>query len=103
MNKEFRDFHRNSLKDVIELLGEPFTYKGTVYYGAISQIETSNQLNDDGGLLPAFGTSIVIEKSKMPTVPISGEVLYIDGTKGRIIKVDKDFCSITLFVETGKK
>ena len=102
MSNDFLEFHQNALCEVMSLVGEPFTYNGTVYTGIINAQELSTELIE-GGLLEVFTTQVIVSKAQLATAPIAGQTLYIGTQKARIIRVASDEVSWELNCVTAAR
>lgn len=100
---DFELFTTNALDETVKLIGSSFTYKGIVYKGIVSPIELSTEFTSDGLLGEVFTTSLIVKKSILPTTPKSGETLYLESIKGRVMKVDDDGISYIMAIQTATK
>ena len=102
MNAAYLQQIQNALNQAVNIIGSQFIYNGNIYNGVINAVEISNEL-EAGGLVQSLANEIIVPKSAMPTAPVIGAKVTVNGQLERIEKVYSDEISYTLICITATK
>jgi hypothetical protein len=93
----FHEINARAVTDAIGYMGQPFTFRGTVYRAIINELETDPDL-DIGGNRANYVMAVYVRKTGFPA-PSVGELVTVNGTALRIATIQSDVISYTLNLE----